>query len=90
VPATNGSADRADRENSWSPPSAHLQRPERLDANGNPQHSGDIAAQLGAALDNLHVVLAGAGMTLADLVRLNVYTTDVDTLLQHFAVLTER
>jgi enamine deaminase RidA (YjgF/YER057c/UK114 family) len=29
-------------------------------------------------------------MTLANVVRLNVYTTDVDTLLQHFTVVTER
>jgi enamine deaminase RidA (YjgF/YER057c/UK114 family) len=29
-------------------------------------------------------------MTLASVVRLNIYTTDVDTLLQHFTILTER
>ncbi len=29
-------------------------------------------------------------MTLTNVVRLNVYTTDVDTLLQHFTVVTER
>jgi enamine deaminase RidA (YjgF/YER057c/UK114 family) len=61
-----------------------------VDANGNPQHPGDMAAQLTVALDNLESVLSGAHMTLANVVRLNVYTTDVDTLLQHFAVLTER
>jgi enamine deaminase RidA (YjgF/YER057c/UK114 family) len=42
------------------------------------------------AVDNLDDVLASAGMSLADVVRLNVYTTDVDALIQHFAVLTER
>jgi enamine deaminase RidA (YjgF/YER057c/UK114 family) len=61
-----------------------------VDATGNAQHPGDMAAQLGLALDNLETVLAGAGMTLADVVRLNVYTTDMDTLLQHFTILTER
>jgi enamine deaminase RidA (YjgF/YER057c/UK114 family) len=61
-----------------------------VDANGNPQHPGDMAAQVALALDNLEAVLAGADMTLANVVRLNVYTTDVDTLLQHFTVLTER
>jgi enamine deaminase RidA (YjgF/YER057c/UK114 family) len=61
-----------------------------VDANGAPQHPGDMAAQLALALDNLEGVLAGAGMTLADVVRLNVYTTDVDTLLQHFTILTKR
>jgi enamine deaminase RidA (YjgF/YER057c/UK114 family) len=61
-----------------------------VDANGNPQHPGDMAAQLGLALDNLQAVLAGADMTLANVVRLNVYTTNVDTLLQHFTMVTER
>jgi enamine deaminase RidA (YjgF/YER057c/UK114 family) len=61
-----------------------------VDADGNPQHPGDMAAQLRLALDNLEAVLEGAGMALANVVRLNVYTTDVDTLLQHFAILTDR
>jgi enamine deaminase RidA (YjgF/YER057c/UK114 family) len=61
-----------------------------VDPDGNPQHPGDMAAQLRLALDNLEVVLEGAGMALANIVRLNVYTTDVDTLLQHFAILTDR
>lgn len=61
-----------------------------VDANGNSQHPGDMAAQLGLALDNLEAVLADADMTLANVVRLNIYTTDVDTLLQHFTILTER
>jgi enamine deaminase RidA (YjgF/YER057c/UK114 family) len=61
-----------------------------VDADGNPQHPGDMAAQLRLALDNLEAVLEGAGMALANVVRLNVYTTDVDTLLQHFAMLTDR
>lgn len=61
-----------------------------VDANGEAQHPGDMAAQLRLSLDNLEAVLAGAGMTLADVVRLTVYTTDVDTLIQHFTVLTER
>lgn len=61
-----------------------------VDANGTPQHPGDMAGQLGVSLDNLEAVLADAEMTLANVVRLNVYTTDVDTLLQHFGVLTTR
>jgi enamine deaminase RidA (YjgF/YER057c/UK114 family) len=61
-----------------------------VDANGNSQHPGGMAAQLGLALDNLEAVLADADMTLANVVRLNIYTTDVDTLLQHFTILTER
>jgi enamine deaminase RidA (YjgF/YER057c/UK114 family) len=61
-----------------------------VDGDGTPQHAGDMAAQIGLALDNLEAVLSGAGMTLANVVRLNFYTTDVDALLQHFAVLGER
>ncbi|MBM0206798.1 RidA family protein [Micromonospora sp. STR1s_5] len=61
-----------------------------VDANGNPQHPDDMAAQLKLALDNLEAVLTGAEMTLANVVRLTVYTTDVDTLLQHFGILTAR
>jgi enamine deaminase RidA (YjgF/YER057c/UK114 family) len=60
------------------------------DAEGRPQHDGDVAAQLALSLDNLVAVLAGAGMSAADLVRLNVYTTDVDLLLPHYGVLASR
>ena len=61
-----------------------------VDADGNPQHPGDMAAQLELALDNLEAVLAAADMTLANVVRLNVYTTDVGEYLKHFASLTNR
>jgi enamine deaminase RidA (YjgF/YER057c/UK114 family) len=57
---------------------------------GKPQHDGDMAAQLALSLDNLEAVLGGAGMSLASLVRLNVYTTDVDLLLAHYGVLASR
>ena len=60
------------------------------DADGTPQHDGDMAAQLALSIDNLEAVLGAAGMTLADLVRLNVYTTDVDQLFQHYGVLAAR
>ena len=42
------------------------------------------------AADNLEVVLAGAGMTLANVVRLNFCTTDVQGYLTNAAVLGER
>jgi enamine deaminase RidA (YjgF/YER057c/UK114 family) len=57
---------------------------------GKPQHDGDMAAQLALSLDNLEAVLGEAGMTLANLVRLTVYTTDVDLLLPHYGVLAAR
>lgn len=61
-----------------------------MDADGKPQHDGDMAAQLALSLDNLEAVLAGAGMSLGDVVRLNVYTTDVDALFPHYGVLAAR
>ncbi|MEV4496295.1 RidA family protein [Micromonospora arborensis] len=57
---------------------------------GKPEHDGDIAAQLALSVDNLEAVLREAGMTLANLVRLNVYTTDVDQLFPHYGVLAGR
>ena len=57
---------------------------------GAPRHEGDMAAQLALSIDNLEAVLGGAGMSLADLVRLGVFTTDVDLLLQHYGVLAAR
>ena len=61
-----------------------------MSGDGKPQHDGDMAAQLALSLDNLEAVLGEAGMSLANLVRLNVYTTDVDLLFQHYGVLASR
>jgi enamine deaminase RidA (YjgF/YER057c/UK114 family) len=61
-----------------------------VDADGNPEHPGDMAAQLGLALDNLEAVLAEADMTLANVIRLNAYATDVDELFKHWPTLTDR
>ena len=61
-----------------------------VDADGNPQHPGDMGAQLGLALDNLEAVLAAADMTLANIARLNVYTTDLDEYLKHFTSVNDR
>jgi enamine deaminase RidA (YjgF/YER057c/UK114 family) len=61
-----------------------------MSADGRPQHAGDMEAQLQLSLDNLEAVLAEAGMSLANLVRLNVFTTDVDRLLQHYGALAGR
>jgi enamine deaminase RidA (YjgF/YER057c/UK114 family) len=61
-----------------------------MSGDGKPQHDGDMAAQLALSLDNLEAVLGEAGMALANLVRLNVYTIDVDLLFQHYGVLASR
>ncbi len=61
-----------------------------MSGDGKPQHDGDMAAQLALSLDNLEAVLGEAGMSLANLVRLNIYATDVDLLFQHYGVLASR
>jgi enamine deaminase RidA (YjgF/YER057c/UK114 family) len=61
-----------------------------MSPDGKPQHAGDMAAQLALSLDNLEAVLAEGGMSLANLVRLNVYTTDVDRVFEHYGVLAAR
>jgi enamine deaminase RidA (YjgF/YER057c/UK114 family) len=48
------------------------------DEDGNPMHLGDMAAQIHLSLDNVEKVLAHAGFALSNLIRLNLYTTDVD------------
>lgn len=61
-----------------------------LSAEGRPLHAGDMRAQITLALDNLEEVLRGAGLALADVVRLNYYTTDVDLFLKEFGTATGR
>lgn len=58
-----------------------------LDDAGQVVHEGDMAGQINKSIDNIEAVLSAAGMTLADVVRLNIYTTDVDGLLANAAVL---
>jgi enamine deaminase RidA (YjgF/YER057c/UK114 family) len=52
------------------------------DADGQPLHAGDMEAQFHCALDNLEEVLRRAGLTLADVVRLNYYVTNIDAFFQ--------
>ena len=61
-----------------------------VDAEGNPQHPKDMRNQIALALDNLETVLSAADMGLANITRLNIYTTDVDEAMQHFDVLGAR
>lgn len=58
-----------------------------LDEDGQVVHEGDMAGQINKSIDNIEAVLEAADMTLADVVRLNIYTTDVDGLLANAAVL---
>lgn len=61
-----------------------------VDAEGQPQHAGDMRGQIALALDNLEAVLAGAGMGLGNVTRLVIYATDVDEALQNFDLLGQR
>jgi enamine deaminase RidA (YjgF/YER057c/UK114 family) len=61
-----------------------------VDADGRTGHPGDMAAQLGMALDNLEAILAAGDMGLANVVRINAYTTDVDELFKHWSTLAGR
>lgn len=54
-----------------------------VDEEGNPQHPGNMRAQISTALDNLEAVLHEAGMDLGNVVKLGVYATDVDAALQN-------
>lgn len=61
-----------------------------VDAEGNPQHANDMRGQINLALDNLEAVLAKADMSLINIIRLVVYTTDVDEALKNFDLLGTR
>ena len=52
-----------------------------VDDNGNPVHVGDMRKQIEQAFRNLDAVLKASGFSLANVVRLNYYTTDVDAFL---------
>ncbi|HGG63546.1 MAG TPA: RidA family protein [Rhodobacteraceae bacterium] len=61
-----------------------------VDAEGNLKHPNDMRNQIVLALDNLEAVLKAADMGLANITRLVIYTTDVDTAMKHFDVLGAR
>ena len=61
-----------------------------MSAEGTPEHLGDMRGQIALALDNLEAVLAEAGMTLKNVVRLDVYATDMDEALANFDLMGQR
>jgi enamine deaminase RidA (YjgF/YER057c/UK114 family) len=48
-----------------------------LDAEGNLVHTDDVAGQAKLVMDNVEAVLAAAGMSLSDVVRYDIYATDL-------------
>jgi hypothetical protein len=57
-------------------------RADRDECDGKPERAGDVPAQLALGLDNPEAVLGDAGVSVANLIRLDVYSTDVDLLFQ--------
>ena len=56
------------------------------DKQGNVIGKGDMAAQIRQVGENLTAALAAAGATLADLVRTQTFTTDIDEFFKHVDV----
>jgi enamine deaminase RidA (YjgF/YER057c/UK114 family) len=56
---------------------------------GSPPTTSDMGEQVNAALEHLAKVLGEAGMSMSDVVKLTVYTTDVDELLAAYESATE-
>lgn len=57
-----------------------------VDSDGSPQHLDDMRGQITLALENLEAVLNQADMGLKNIIRLNIYTTDVDEAMKHFDI----
>lgn len=54
---------------------------------GQPLHAGDMEAQLTLAFANLEAVLAKGSFDWTNIVRLLIYTTDIDRLMPHYGLL---
>ena len=52
-------------------------------ADGRLLHEGDVAGQARLTMDNVETVLAAAGMSLADVVRYDVHTTNLEDYFIH-------
>lgn len=61
-----------------------------VDRDGTPLHADDMRAQLDRAVDNLETLLSSAGLGLSHVVRLNIYTVDVDATFAAYRVLAAR
>jgi enamine deaminase RidA (YjgF/YER057c/UK114 family) len=61
-----------------------------VDADGKTLHAGDFRGQLNRTIDNLDQVLKTAGFAFSDVVRLNIYTTDLEGFFANRSLLVER
>jgi enamine deaminase RidA (YjgF/YER057c/UK114 family) len=61
-----------------------------VDAEGKTLHAGDMRGQLDRVIDNLEEVLSTAGFGIPDIVRLNIYTTDIEGFAANRNLIMER
>ena len=59
------------------------------DANGQLIYPRDMEKQIIKALDNVEAVVKSAGVTMANVVRMNFYVTDVPAFMKHHGALQE-
>ncbi len=57
-----------------------------VDGDGNIVGEGDMSAQVRQVLENLQTVLASEGADFSDVVKINIFTTDIDNFLESSAV----
>jgi enamine deaminase RidA (YjgF/YER057c/UK114 family) len=60
-----------------------------VDDDGNLLHEGDVCAQLSLTMRHISTVLDAADMTFADIIRISIYTTDVDATLAAYGAILE-
>lgn len=61
-----------------------------VDADGKTLHAGDLRGQLSRVIDNLEEVLSAAGFGIPDVVRLNIYTTDIEGFAANRSLIMDR
>lgn len=61
-----------------------------IGADGTLLHAGDMRGQINQVIDNLEAVLKAAGFGLSDVVRMTIYTTQVDEFLAKRSDMMER
>lgn len=61
-----------------------------VDQDGKPKFLGDMRRQVVLAFENLDTVLAAGNMSLSNVVKLVLYTTDIDALISDLGVIGSR
>ena len=60
-----------------------------LDGEGNVVGEGDMGSQLRQVFENMKTVLASKGADFSNIVKINIFTTDIDALRQSFGIRSE-